>query len=252
MRALLTLSLVCLTTLSYGQTIDKFVPFNVKDYPKDKYHLMSNSFKLRNLIIRIRQVSPLQPLDYNSIDNSFFYCRAWLTVSKDNKPIYQRFFKSIEPLGGCSGLFIPSIQPRKDYFVIIKYGDYDGRIFIIDSLGNVSDKIGGSFWLSNNKRYLFSEYNSDLYGLTVFDFSCGRCLFSDTTRLYFNKWYFQDNKYVSRGFYDNNGKDSCLATFDLFTNKLIISKSNQNKLKPKNCLPSYEIENLKSICNCGQ
>jgi hypothetical protein len=249
MKTILISVFMILTTLSFGQDIDKFEPFNSCDYPKEKYQIMSDSFRLNKILIKIRQVKTRNP---NSGDKTFFYCRAWLTVSKENKSIFQRFFKSIEPLGGCSGLFISPEQPRKDYFVVSKLGDYDGRIFIFDSFGNVTEKLGGVFFVSNDKRYLFSDWDSDGSGLTVFDFIKGRCLFSEIIEPTLNGWYFQDNKYVSPADQDVVDDNSImLINFDLVTNKLVISKSSKNYLKIENKLPSYNLEISNSSCNCG-
>jgi len=155
-----------LTTLSFGQNQDKFEKFDASDYPLEKYQITSDSIKFKDFKIEIRQVRNLS-------GSGQFSCRAWLTISAKSKSIYQRYFRSIEAVGSCYGLFIPLEQPRQDYFVLSKLGDYDGRIFIIDSNGNVTEKLGGSFFISNDKRYLFSEYDSDLSGLTVFDFTTG-------------------------------------------------------------------------------
>jgi hypothetical protein len=239
MKQILSIAFILLTASSFGQMTDKFEPFNRSDYPKEKYQITSDSFLIKNILIEIYQV---RPLNTNLHDNLFTYCRAWLTVKKDNKEIYQRLFKSIQPVGACHGLFIPLEQPRNDYFILSKLGDYDGRIFIIDSIGNVTEKLGGEFYVSKDKRYLFSNYYSDGSGLTVYDLTKGICLFSQTIDPYLGEWYFQDNKYVNQF---NN------LAFDLVTNKLVPSKFKSENLKSENKLPSYNDKEHRRFCNCG-
>jgi hypothetical protein len=234
-----------LTTLSFGQNQDQFEKFNPSDYPMEKYQITSDSIKFKDFIIEIRQVRNLSGYDQ-------FSCRAWLTISAKSKSIYQRYFKSIDAVGSCYGLFIPIKQPRQDYFVLSKLGDYDGRIFIIDSNGNVTEKLGGPFFTSNDKRYLFSEYYSDLSGLTVFDFTTGQYLFSDTIAPRLFEWYYKDNKFISRVDLSNNRISSDeYYYFDLATRKLISFKQNEDYLKPGDRLASYNDKNTRRFCNCG-
>jgi hypothetical protein len=245
MKTILISTFIILATPSIGQTIDKFEPFNRTDYPSEIYQITSDSVKFKNYIIDIRQVKSI-------LSRNQFYCRAWLTISNKNKFIFRRFFKSIEPVGACYGLFIPLEQPRKDYFILTKLGDYDGRIIIIDSSGNITEKIGGEFYVSADKRYLFSGYHSDQSGLTVFDLNKGQCIFSDTITPYLDEWYYKDNKYISRiDLFINQISAYNYYYFDLVTNKLIYLKQDKDYLKPENRLQSYNDKNNRRFCNCG-
>lgn len=245
MKTLLLSTFIILSILSIGQTIDKFEPFNGSDYPNEKYQITSDSIIFNDLLIEILQVR-------NKSGYDPFKCRAWLTIDNKSKPIYQRYFKSINAVGYCYGLFIPYDQPRQDYFIFSKLGDYDGRIFIVDSIGNVVEKIGGEFYISKDKRYLFSTYASDGSGLTVFDFIKGKCLFSENIEPYLSGWYFQDNKFISP-IYDDKIRDNSkkYVIFDLVTNKLIVPTS--NNLIPNNDhkLSIYNYGNSRNACNCG-
>src|ERR1035437_10332779 len=100
MKTILISTFIILTTISIGQTIDKFETFKRSDYPNEKYQITSDSIKFKDLIIEIDQVR-------NKSGDDSFSCRAWLKISNKSKPIYQRFFKSIDAVGSCSGLFIP-------------------------------------------------------------------------------------------------------------------------------------------------
>jgi len=245
MKTILISVLTFLTTVSFGQNSDKFEPFRQSDYPEEKYQITSESIVFRNLLIEIQQVR-------NKSGYEPFSCRAWLTINNNGKSIYQRFFKSIDAVGSCYGIFIPLSQPRNDYFILSKLGDYDGRIFIIDTKGNVTEKLGGQFYVSKDKRYLFSDYDSDESGLTVFDFTTGQTLFSETITPRLFEWYYKDNKFISRVDLSNGQISSTdYYYFDLSTKKLILSKHNKDYLKPEDKLTPYNDNNTRRFCNCG-
>lgn len=245
MKTILISVLTFLTTVSFGQNSDKFEPFRQSDYPEEKYQITSESIVFRNLLIEIQQVR-------NKSGYEPFSCRAWLTINNNGKSIYQRFFKSIDAVGSCYGIFIPLSQPRNDYFILSKLGDYDGRIFIIDSNGNVTEKPGGDFYVSKDKRYLFSDYYSDLSGLTVYDFTKRQCVFSDTITPRLYEWYFKDEKYISHvDLLNNRISPDQYYYFDLATKKMILFKQNKDYLKPEDRLTPYNDKNTRRFCNCG-
>lgn len=165
--------------------------------------------------------------------------------------MYQRFFKAIDAVGSCYGIFLPLLQPRNDYFILSKLGDYDGRIFIIDAKGNVTEKLGGQFYVSKDKRYLFSHYYSDESGLTVFDFTTGQTIFLEiiTPRLF--EWYYKDNKYIRVDLLNGQISSTDYYYFESVTKKLILFKQNKDYLKPEDKLTPYNDKNTRRFCNCG-
>lgn len=233
-----------------GQTHDKFEPFNLSDYSKDKYQIKLDTVTFSKLKIEIRQA---KFLDNKTNTPSDFYCRGWLTISRGGKTINHIYFKSIEPVGGCAGLFIPDKQPRRDCFIISKFGDYDGSIFMIDTTGNVTEKLGGIFYISKDKRYLFSSYDSDLSGLTVYDLNKKLILFSDTLEPYLADWYFQDKKYFALVSEDVVNVDTIkIATFDFATNKIIVSNVDKSYPKTENKLTIFNDYSNAKDCICGR
>lgn len=245
MKSILILVLFILTTLSFGQTSDKFEPFVSSDYPKEKFKVTTDTFRFFSMLIESRMVR-------NNSGDDPFNCRAWLTISKNGNQLFQRYFKSIMAVGGCYGLFIPITQPRHDYFLIQKSGDYNSIIFIVDSIGNITEKFGSGLSVSKDKRYLFSHSSAE-WILTVYDFSYGRCLFSDTINTNLGAWYFQDNKYISPiSHYKPEVFPETYAIFDLTINKLIISKKNDIIPNPINRLPNYLDRDNIIDCNCGR
>lgn len=234
-----------LTISSCGQQFNKVESFNRGDYPTEKFQITTDSCIFYNMLIETHQVRSLARNDPGS-------CRAWLTISKNGKSIYQRFFNNIKGGSGCFGIFIPIWQPREDYFIISKLGDFDNKIFIIDSLGKVTEKFGGGIYVSKDKRYLFSHSNPFGPKLTVFDFSKGSCIFSDSIKPALGAWFFQDKKYISPIYQDRNGfAVGTYAIFDFTNNKLIISKDNDFIPDPMNRLPNYSDQDNRIDCFCG-
>jgi len=237
--------LLILTTSSFGQSSDKFESFRRSDYPVEKYQITSDSVQFKDFVIEIRQVR-------NKSGYEPFSCRAWITIFNSGKPIYQKYFKAIDAVGSCYGIFIPLSQPRNDYFILSKLGDYDGRIFIVDSKGVVTEKPGGQFYVSKDKRYLFSHYYSDESGLTVFDFNSGQTLFSETIAPRLYEWYQKDNKFISRvELLNGQTSNTDYYYFDLSAKKLIPFKQNKDYLRSEDKLSQYIDNNTRRFCNCG-
>lgn len=250
-KTLLILIFMAFAGSSYAQRHDKFEAFNPSDYPANKYQIKLDSASFFQFKIEIRQVKN------NKMTNSQsdFYCRAWLSVTRGNKIIQQIYYASIEPVGSCGGLFIPDKQPVKDYFIISKLGDYDGKIFILDKNGKFTEKSGGPFSISKDHHYLFSDYYSDLSGLTVYDLRQNLVLFSDTIEpVSLADWYFQDKKYFAE-IWDakaNRVKRNQIAVFDPKTKKLIISEVEKNYARMENKLPVYNDNRNINDCGCGK
>ena len=115
--------------------------------------------------------------------------------------------------------------------------------------------MGGIFFISKDKHYLFSSYDSNLSGLTVYDLNKRLILFSDTIEPYLADWYFQDKKYfaiVSEDIIQDNRTK--IATYDFAQNKLTISFSFVDKEYPKteNKLKVYNDYQYARDCNCGR
>jgi len=236
-------------TICFGQESDSYEPFKSSDYTVDKYQIKLDTVTFFKFKIEIRLAKLLENKTNTPSD---FYCRGWLTLKQGQKIITQKFFKSIEPVGGCSGLFIPETQPRKDCFIISKFGDYDGSIFIIDTAGKLTEKMGGVFYVSKDKHYLFSSYDSDLSGLTVYDLNRKLILFSDTIEPYLSNWYFQDKKYfaiVNEDLIQDNKIK--IATFNFIQNKLTIESVDKDYPKTDNKLKVYNDNQNAKDCNCG-
>ena len=234
---------------AFGQ-VDKYSVFSKSDYPADKYSIKADSFDFRNLKIELIQV---KLTDHKNFDNTSVFCRIWLTVKNGSEIIDKLFINDCEAVGGCSGIFASPEQQVKDYFILSKFGDYDGRIILIDVSGKIKSYFGGQYYLSSDNKYLFSTYNSDLVGLTVYDLSQNKVLFtSDTLRTYLADFYFCDNNYFAIVNDDiEKPNETDIVTFDFKTNSLITSTVNDSYISKANQLKGYNIFTYEP-CSCGR
>lgn len=229
---------------------DKYLVFSKSDYPSDKYSIKADTFNFRNLKIELIQV---KLTDDKNADSASVYCRIWLTVKNSSEIIDKLFINDCEAVGGCSGIFASPNQQVKDYFILSKFGDYDGQIILIDISGKIKSYFGGQYYLSSDNKYLFSTYNSDLAGLTVYDLSQNKVLFtSDSIGTYLADFYSYDKNYfaiVSDDVKRHNQTD--IVTFDFKVNNLIKSTVNDNYISKAKRLKGYNIFTYEP-CSCGR
>lgn len=249
MTTVLNLIFCFLTLTVFGQ-VDNYKPFRPTDYPTNKYSIKADTFDFRNLKIELTHA---KLIDYKTYDSTATFCRFWLTV-KDGSTIVDKFYVSdCEAVGGCSGIYASKEQTRKDYFILSKFGDYDGQIIIIDKSGKIKTYFGGDYYLSPDNKYLFSHYSSDLSGLTVYDLSNNKVLFtSDTLDTYLADFYICDNNYFA--IVSEDVKElvhTNIVTFDFKTNTLIKSKVHDNYIAKAKRLKSYNVFQY-GPCNCGR
>ncbi|MFM7023528.1 MAG: hypothetical protein ACKOXB_11190 [Flavobacteriales bacterium] len=241
--------LLCFSTVM-AQSSDEYEPFNAADYPADRYEVKTDSASFLTYTIEFKQVRSLQ---IKPNDSTNLYCRAWAHISNKGKITNKIFFKYIEPVGSCSGLFFPDVQPRADYFIFSKFGDYNGLVFILDSSGKLTEKSGGPFYISADQRYLFSPYDSDMGGITVFDFNKKKVLYAFDLEYHTQEWYYQDGNYFA--LVDKEMKlytKIKIATFDLNTNQMVLSTVDRNYPKAENQLKIYNNYSTAPECSCGK
>ena len=161
------------------------------DEYKNGYNVSTCEIRHGKVRIQVKEVkSPSEALQHE------FYCRAWFNVLRNGGKIFSIYYPDMEPVGGPYGLFIPQNQPPSPYFAIVKQGDYDGRLFLVNKSGDVHNLKGGSYFVTRDKRYLFSEYVSDMSGLEVFDLRKGKTVFtSDEDFPEILRWYENKGEY---------------------------------------------------------
>src|SRR5688572_2893279 len=120
---LLTIFLLT-TIISSGQTI---APFKDTDFSADKFVVKKEQWTLGIITVDLIHAKPKK-----QDDSRQFSCRTWLTI-KDKNKLIKELAQDADAVGGCSGLFFPDSQPNKDLIIISKFGDYDGRLYVVNS-----------------------------------------------------------------------------------------------------------------------
>lgn len=171
---------------------EPYKPFIAKQYSPDDFKISQAEFRNGDAVIRIIQAKKIS----KKYDKPPYTCRAWLDVMRGKQTMFRRYFDDIDAVGFSYGLFVPEVQPPPPFFAVVKNGDYDGRLFLVHKDGKVFELVGGFYFISENKRYLFSHYASDTSGLAVFDLQEGRVVFSsDKLPVYQHQWYIRKSSY---------------------------------------------------------
>ncbi len=178
----------------------------------------AQSFTLADLVVNIAE-SYVEQKESMSDTNNEASLRAKITVEKDGKTIDKLTFDHMQDQGYLAGLFLPKPQPLPNYFLILKHGDYDGHLLIIGKNGQINDIGGGSYFITDDKHYIFSNYEEDTMGtgFTVFDLQNNRIVFKTSKKD--TAWF--DN--IKQWYKDESGY--------FFT---VTSANERNQLQPKN------------------
>jgi hypothetical protein len=247
MRPQLIITFLLLTVSLFGQQNKQTLQFKKTDYPASKFVTKSDTSLLGQVQIIITMTHP------KNSSVAKFLCRSWLTIKKNDKVLNQKYY-DIEPVGGCSGLYKPTKQPCKDYFIISKFGDYQGETLLIDTTGKLTTLTGGAFSLSTDNSYLFAIYDSDISGVTIYDLKNKKLVLSkekdDEDR--YNEFYFQDGTYFVSIDSDETAKEISVGVIDIKNKKVTITKKAKTFLKKTNKLKTYNAVQSLTKCNCGQ
>lgn len=220
------------------QTLD----FNRSSYPVSKFVVVCDTFSFGKIDLIKILVSP------KSQSGQGFSCRSWLLVNNKQHKKLQSIYFDIEALGGCSGIYVPSKQPLKSFFILSKFGDYDGRTLIVDTNGKIFSVKGGAFVISPDKKFVFTDWDSDVSGISVFDIQ--------NKKVVLNK-EMQDEDRI-KSFYSIKGKfyvsfeeNGFYGYIDVKSNRFMKAKISNDLFKNVKPLNKYnEVLNLNK-CNCG-
>jgi hypothetical protein len=239
---LLTIFLLT-TIISSGQTI---APFKDTDFSADKFVVKKQQRTLGAITVDLIHAKPRK-----QDDSRQFSCRTWLTI-KDKNKLIKELAQDADAVGGCSGLFFPASQPNKDLIIISKFGDYDGRLYVVNSKGEFKDYLGGKFYVSNDNKYLFTNYDSDLSGVSIIDLTKNELIYTGELKQYLADWYFQDGQYFAIVSEDVkiNGETE-LVIFD-FRTKSFTTKRTKEKIDPRDKLKVYNDYQKAPDCSCGK
>ncbi len=249
MKLQITLYFILISTFTFGQ-VDKLSLYNPVDYPATKYSVKIDSFSLKAFKIELVQVKQkaLQASDDNSM-----YCRIWLTVKRGNETIDKLFYPDCQVVGGCSGIYAEG-QPSNEYVILSKFGDNSGQLIIIDNTGKIQTYPGGGYFIADDLKYLFSIHDSDTSGLTVFDLSKNKLVFStDKLKSELADFYRIDNKYFVVEIDDDEADENqtIILTVDFVAKRMIKSKVSDQYVEKAKRLKAYNSYTF-APCTCGQ
>jgi hypothetical protein len=224
--------------------------YNSSDYPSDQYNTKIDTASLGVVKIRLIHVMSTGLTEDAG-------CKAWLEVKKGNKSTGMLFYDDIQ-FDNAAGLFFPKKQPREDLFMVCKFGDFDGRIIVIDRDGKINDSPGGDFYVSEDNNYLFSNYSSDQNGVTILDLGKNNALYVDSATMAhkLGAWYYQDNKYFAVTADSSESDDQItIGTYDIHKKKVIFSQVDKTYPEKDAKLEFYSFytdPKNKGNCNCGK
>lgn len=127
----------------------------------------------------------------------YFNCKAILRVLKKGKLVDEINFPEINAVGGSFGVAFSEKQNLNDIFIASKFGDYEGKIIIINSKGKTSVFNGGQYFVDKEKKYIISNWSSDLSGLTIYDIKRNKVGLNDELDFHTGGWYFKEGKYLT-------------------------------------------------------
>ncbi|MFY7670794.1 SH3 domain-containing protein [Tenacibaculum sp. MEBiC06402] len=197
--------------------------------------LSINEHKFRDFLVEIIQFKPVDT--FYSFD-----CKAKVRVLKNKKVFKELKFQEIDALGDNHGIVAPTKQPSNSLFVLSKFGDYNGQIIIINLEGKITTFNGGSYFLTNNNRYLISDWHSDTSGLSIYDLKNEKLVFEEELEEHLGNWYVKkDIYYVS--IWNDNEEVNKAYQIDFDNYKLI--ESNMKKEE------GQKVELFNTECSCN-
>lgn len=188
---------VCAIALNVGCVFGSETRFLISNYPSQEYIVSTATYYHGTCEVSIRQVSPrIQGKNGAQVHG----CRAWISVAKSSITVFDKYISDIDAVGAAYGIFVPAAQPDPRYFVFLKLGDYDGRMFILDKKCGVRNVVGGKYFVTKDSRYLLNVYSSDISGLSVFDYLTGKVIYEQNGIAginHFFAWYTDGVRYFA-------------------------------------------------------
>lgn len=192
------IALIALSAPVHGQDQAQFTPFDRGEYSAEAFSVTARTYPHGRVKVKVTQAKRVDTLPKSPP----YFCSAWLEVAEGGKNVWQRSFEDIRPSGFSYGLFVPQKPPAPRYFALVKAGDNDGRLYLVDREdGTVFDLPGGFYFVTMDNRYLFSEYAGATQQVAVFDLIAGKILLDTKTseaaqlpgEIY--DWYYDGRRY---------------------------------------------------------
>jgi hypothetical protein len=246
--SLTLLLLACLTANpADAQKKKPFVPFNAVNYPDSSFVVTTQTYshgKCQIRLIQVKNISSIKPY-------SPFLCRAWLTIERKNKVLHTIYLDDIDAVGSYYGLFIPNRQPSAEFFAIVKFGDYDGRLYLVDLQGNLTEYPGGAYIVSRFEEFLLVEYYSDSQSIEVIDLKNGESLIHGPDTLPPpGQWYFNGKGQEGYYFYTSENSPDSMYICDIHSRQFVSQVLNK-KLAAESDKISYDFfPPMNNDCGC--
>lgn len=143
---------------------------------------------------RIR-ITQSRPRTESGVQTNPRYCQASLKVESKGQKAQQFQYADISPNGFSYGLFVPAKPILENYFMVIKEGDYDGTMYLIQKNGKVHKIPGGYYFVDPSQHLLFITHAMDCNcGAAVFSLAKGKLLHKvDTSHI--QQWYRKGDTY---------------------------------------------------------
>ncbi len=146
-------------------------------------------FEIGDVLVKVYQQN-----NSDSRMGNDFLCRGKVISYKNDVPVDSLKFNDMSAVGDRYGLNFSS-QPVKGMIIGTKFGDYDGRLILIDENGKIQNLRGGFFFISKDQRYIVSPWHSDLAGITIYDLTDRKVKMDEETGIYPASWYYFNGEY---------------------------------------------------------
>ena len=189
--------LITLAVGAFGEEPVPFTPFEKGGYEDGSFDVTSRTILHGMVTVKVTEAKRLGPRPQEPP----YVCRAWLEADAGERTVLQRYFDDIAPAGFSYGLAVPRKMPSPRYVAVVKNGDFDGRLYLIDRNGTVFDLPGGFYFVTADGRYLFSEYVAEAQEVVVFDLVAGKVVLDTSAADAFHlpgeiyDWYYDGKRY---------------------------------------------------------
>lgn len=194
-------------------------------------------FEIGDVMVKVYQLN-----NSGSRMGNDFLCRGKVISRKNNLPVDSLILEDMEAVGDRYGLNFSS-QPVKGMVIGTKFGDYDGRLILIDETGKIQNHRGGFFFITKDQRYIVSPWHSDMAGITVYDLEDRKVKMDEETGVYPSNWYYLNGEYYI-------SKDSSINEiyrFDLEKGKLLKTNLKLSDVQQGELVQFYNSE----FCDCN-
>lgn len=153
----------------------------------------------------------------NKNSNGVF--NSQLFISSKNIITDSIFYKNIDPVGSAYGIYLCK-DLICNYYIALKYGDYDGKTILINNDGKIFEINGGLPHIDYENNVIISDYYSDIQGFTMFDLKNHKLILDIELEDQINTFYYYKNEYFV-SIFDFEKKTEFLRKIDVKNKKIV-------------------------------